>query len=263
MEILTPVRLRYTGEVIDLGTAYDDQDVVHTEPIKLEKQFINTTVGRAIFNDSLPSGTPFVNGLLKKKGVQQLVHYVYLRYGIERTVLMLDELKELGFLYATKSGISIGIDDMLIPGDKSKLVEAAEHEVVKVQEQYHDGAITNGERYNKVIDIWGKVTERVADEMFKALERQDKEGGHQSDLRHGFRTPALADRSSRFASFPVMRGLMAKPSGKKLSKLRLLPTLREGLTVLQLLHFHARRSKGSRRHGVEDGRLRLSHSPPR
>ncbi len=98
VEILSPVRLRYTGEVIDLGTAYDDQDVVHTEPIKLEKQFVNTTVGRAIFNDSLPAGTPFVNGLLKKKGVQQLVHYVYLRYGIERTVLMLDELKELGFL---------------------------------------------------------------------------------------------------------------------------------------------------------------------
>src|SRR5256712_10661013 len=89
---------------------------------------------------------------------------------------MLDELKELGFLYATKAGISIGIDDMVIPGDKSKLGEAAEKEVVKVQQQYLDGAITNGERYNKGIAIWSDITEKVADETFKALEQQDKEG---------------------------------------------------------------------------------------
>ena len=85
-------------------------------------------------------------------------------------------MKALGFTYATKSGISIGIDDMLIPSDKYKLVENAEKEVVKVQQQYLDGAITNGERYNKVIAIWGDVTEKVADEMFKALESQDREG---------------------------------------------------------------------------------------
>src|SRR5258708_3862652 len=85
-------------------------------------------------------------------------------------------MKELGFAYATRSGISIGIDDMVIPGDKSKLVEAAEKEVVKVQQQYLDGAITHGERYNKIISLWGDVTEKVADEMFKALENQDKEG---------------------------------------------------------------------------------------
>ena len=78
-------------------------------------------------------------------------------------------MKELGFAYATRSGISIGIDDMLIPGDKSKLVESAEKEVVKVQQQYPDGAITHGERFNKIISLWGDVTERVADEMFKAL----------------------------------------------------------------------------------------------
>ncbi len=230
VELLTPVRLRYTGEVIDLTTAYDDQDVVHAEPIKLEKQFLNTTVGRAIFNDHLPKGTPFVNGLLKKKGVQLLVHYAYLRYGMERTVLMLDELKELGFLYATKAGISIGIDDMVIPGDKTKLVEAAEREVVKVQEQYHDGAITNGERYNKVIDIWGKVTERVADEMFKALEQQDKEG---------IINPIyiMADSGARGSKQQIrqlsgMRGLMAKPSGEVIET-PITSNFREGLNVLQ------------------------------
>src|SRR5213082_2735897 len=169
VELLTTIRLRYTGEVIDLTTAYDNQDVTHTEPVKMERQFIQSTVGRVIFNSHLPEKFPYVNGLLKKKGVQQLVYYAYLRFGLEDTVVLLDHLKELGFTYATKSGISIGIDDMLIPGDKSKLVEGGGKEVVRVQQQYLDGAITNGERYNKVIAIWGDVTEKVADEMFKAL----------------------------------------------------------------------------------------------
>src|SRR6058998_2512691 len=115
VELLTPIRLRYTGEVIDLTTAYDNQDVTHTEPVKMERQFIQTTVGRVIFNSHLPSHMPFINGLLKKKGVQQLVYYAYLRFGLEDTVVLLDHLKALGFTYATKSGISIGIDDMFIP----------------------------------------------------------------------------------------------------------------------------------------------------
>src|SRR5213075_294805 len=154
VELLTPVRLRYTGEVIDLTTAYDDQDITHTVPVSMERQFIQTTVGRVIFNTHLPEHFPYVNGLLKKKGVQQLVYYAYLRFGLTDTVVLLDHLKVLGFTYATKSGISIGIEDMFIPGDKYKLVENAEKEGVKVQQQYLDGAITNGERYNKVIAIW-------------------------------------------------------------------------------------------------------------
>jgi DNA-directed RNA polymerase subunit beta' len=121
-------------------------------------------------------------------------------------------LKELGFTYATKSGISIGIDDMLIPSDKYKLVENAEKEVVKVQQQYLDGAITNGERYNKVIAIWGDITERVADEMFKALENQDKEGNINPVY-------VMADSGARGSKQQIrqlsgMRGLMAKPSGE-------------------------------------------------
>src|SRR5882762_7908492 len=117
VELLTPIRLRYTGEVIDLTTAYDDQDITHTVPVRMERQFIQTTVGRVILNTHLADNFPFVNGLLKKKGVQQLVYYAYLRYGLESTVVLLDNMKELGFAYATKSGISIGIDDMVIPGD--------------------------------------------------------------------------------------------------------------------------------------------------
>jgi DNA-directed RNA polymerase subunit beta' len=230
VELLTPIRLRYEGEVIDLTSAYDDQDVPHAEPVMLKRQFLNTTVGRAIFNDHLPPDMPFVNGLLKKKGVQQLVHYCYLRFGLERTVVMLDQLKELGFLYATRSGISIGIDDMVIPGGKQDLVEATEREVVKVQQQYLDGAITNGERYNKVIAIWSDVTEKVAEQMFKAMEQQDKEG---------IINPVyvMADSGARGSKQQIrqlsgMRGLMAKPSGEVIET-PITSNFREGLTVLQ------------------------------
>src|ERR1700730_6445232 len=229
-ELLTPIRLRYTGEVIDLTTAYDDQDITHTVPVRMERQFIQTTVGRVIFNTHLADNFPFVNGLLKKKGVQQLVYYAYLRYGLESTVVLLDNMKELGFAYATKSGISIGIDDMLIPSDKYKLVENAEKEVVKVQQQYLDGAITNGERYNKVIAIWGDVTEKVADEMFKALETQDRDGNINPVY-------IMADSGARGSKQQIrqlsgMRGLMAKPSGEVIET-PITSNFREGLTVLQ------------------------------
>ncbi len=143
---------------------------------------------------------------------------------------MLDRLKELGFLYATKSGISIGISDMVIPSVKFKLVDAAEHEVVKVQQQYLDGAITNGERYNKVIAIWSDITEKVADEMFKALEEQDKQG---------IINPVyvMADSGARGSKQQIrqlsgMRGLMAKPSGEVIET-PITSNFREGLTVLQ------------------------------
>src|ERR1700686_4628973 len=230
VELLTPIRLRYTGEVIDLTNAYDDQDVSHIEPVQLNKQFLQTTVGRVIFNDNLPSDMPFVNGLLKKKGVQALVQYGYLRFGLEKTVVMLDRLKELGFAYATKAGVSVGISDMVIPSVKAKLVDAAEHEVVKIQQQYQDGAITNGERYNKVIAIWSDVTEKVADEMFKALEGQDKEGVINPVY-------VMADSGARGSKQQIrqlsgMRGLMAKPSGEVIES-PITSNFREGLNVLQ------------------------------
>src|SRR6202030_112415 len=232
-----------------LTTAYDDQDVPHTVPVKMERQFIQTTVGRVILNDHLPSNFPFVNGLLKKKGVQQLVYYAYLRFGLEGTVILLDNMKELGFAYATKSGISIGIDDMVMPGDKSKLVGAAEREVVKVQQQYLDGAITHGERYNKIISLWGDVTERVADEMFKALENQDKEGNINPVY-------VMADSGARGSKQQIrqlsgMRGLMAKPSGEVMET-PITSNFREGLNVLQ--YFIST-------HGAKNGRFRLPAPP--
>src|SRR3954467_13666352 len=230
VETLTPIRLRYSGEVIDLTAAYDDQDIVHTEPVMFERQFINTTVGRTILNDHLPEQMPFINGLLKKKGIGQLVNYTYLRFGLETTVKMLDEVKETGFRYATRAGLSIGIDDMVIPEHKKGLVKDAEKQVINVQQQYLDGAITNGERYNKVIEIWSAITEKVADEMFGEMQKQDKEGAINPIY-------VMADAGARGSKQQIrqlsgMRGLMAKPSGE-IIETPITANFREGLNVLQ------------------------------
>src|SRR5207237_9815111 len=117
-----------------------------------------------------PEAMPYINGLLKKKGVGQLVTYGYLRFGLETTVKMLEEVKELGFRYATKAGLSIGIDDMVVQDNTKTLVRDAEKQGVSVQQPYLDGAITNGERYNKVIEIWSAITEKLAAEMFGQLQ---------------------------------------------------------------------------------------------
>jgi DNA-directed RNA polymerase subunit beta' len=230
VETLSPIRLRYTGEVIDLVNAYDDQDILHTEPTNYERQYLNTTVGRVILNDALPKGMPYINGLLKKKGIGQLVNYAYLRFGLETTVKMLDGIKQLGFTYATRAGLSIGIDDMVIPDDKYTLVRDAEKRVIDVQQQYLDGAITNGERYNKVIEIWSGITEKVADEMFDVLKQQDKAGAINPIY-------VMADSGARGSKQQIrqlsgMRGLMAKPSGE-IIETPITANFREGLNVLQ------------------------------
>src|SRR5437762_2607343 len=237
VETLSPIRLRYTGEVIDLTTAYDDQEIIHTDPVNYDRSYLNTTVGRAILNDHLPKAVPggseampYINGLLKKKGIGQLVNYCYLRFGLETTVKMLDEVKDLGFRYATKAGLSIGIDDMVIPDNKKTLVRDAEKQGVSVQQQYLDGAITNVERYNKVIEIWSAITEKVADEMFGQMQKRDKEG----DLNPIY---VMADSGARGSKQQIrqlsgMRGLMAKPSGE-IIETPITANFREGLTVLE------------------------------
>ncbi len=156
---------------------------------------------------------PYINGLLKKKGLQQLVQKTYLDFGLERTVDMLDSLKNLGFTYATRSGLSIGIDDLIIPANKQQLVQDARNEVIKVEQQYLEGAITNGERYNKIIAVWSEVTEKIADEMFSEMAEMDRSGK--------FFNPVyiMADSGARGSKQQIrqlagMRGLMAKPSGE-------------------------------------------------
>jgi len=231
VETLTPIKLRYTGKVIELTKAFDNQNVLHTEPAVYVKQYMTTTVGRVIINDHLPIEMPFINGLLKKKGLGQLVQYCYLKFGLQITVQMLDEIKNLGFLYATRAGISIGIDDMVVPSEKAGLVKAAEKEVVDVESQYQDGAITHGERYNKIIEIWSKVTERVSDEMMSAMEEDDRTGRYLNPIY------IMADSGARGSKQQIrqlsgMRGLMAKPSGE-IIETPITANFREGLNVLQ------------------------------
>jgi DNA-directed RNA polymerase subunit beta' len=230
LETLTPIRLRYTGSLQDLTTARDDQDVLHTEVQDVQNKIINTTVGRVIFNGSLPKGFPFVNGMLKKKGLQQLVQRCYLENGLQTTVEMLDALKQLGFTYATRSGMSIGIEDLIIPQSKAQLSDKARDEVIKVEQQYLEGAITNGERYNKVIAVWSDVTEKIADAMFKEMERRDSEGSFNPVY-------IMADSGARGSKQQIrqlagMRGLMAKPSGE-IIETPIKANFREGLSVLE------------------------------
>jgi DNA-directed RNA polymerase subunit beta' len=231
LETLTPIRLRISGELLDMTVARDDQAILQTEVQTVAKKIINTTVGRVIFNSSLPRPMPFVNGLLKKKGLQQVVQYCHLHYGLEKTVEMLDSLKNLGFAYATRSGLSIGIDDLVIPQEKAPLVSGARDEVIKVEGQYLEGAITNGERYNKVIAIWSDVTEKIADAMFSEMEDLDQSGKNFNPVY------IMADSGARGSKQQIrqlagMRGLMAKPSGE-IIETPITSNFREGLTVLQ------------------------------
>src|SRR6186997_2432574 len=229
LETLSPIRLRYTGDLQDLTASRDDQDVLRTEVQTVTNKIINTTVGRVILNEALPKDMPFVNGLLKKKGLQQLVQSCYLKFGLEKTVEMLDSLKNLGFTYATKSGLSIGIDDLIIPKEKANLVETARTEVIKVESQYLEGAITNGERYNKVIAIWSEATEDIANAMFSEMEQIDKDGRQFNPVY------VMADSGARGSKQQIrqlagMRGLMAKPSGE-IIETPITANFREGLEV--------------------------------
>jgi DNA-directed RNA polymerase subunit beta' len=173
---------------------------------------------------------PFVNGLLKKKGIGQLINYLYLNLGLEITVHTLDKIKELGFQYATRSGLSVGLDDMVIPESKYTVVADAEKTVIQMQQQYLDGSITNLERSNKVTQMWSGVTERVADEMFNNMKRADKEGAMNPIY-------IMADSGARGSKQQIrqlsgMRGLMAKPSGEIIES-PIKANFREGLTVLE------------------------------
>jgi DNA-directed RNA polymerase subunit beta' len=231
VERLTPIRYRYTGLLMDLTAQYDDQAVMQSEVREVRDEFVNTTIGRLIFNSILPKGMPFINGLMKRKGLQQLVNYCYLHFGLETTVQMLDELKDLGFLHATKAGISIGIEDLIVPDNKSELVEAARESVIEVEKQYQDGAITDGERYNKIIDIWSDVTERVSDEMFRKMAQQD-ESGHEFNPIYIMADSGARGSKQQIRQLAGMRGLMAKPSGE-IIETPITANFREGLTVLQ------------------------------
>ncbi len=192
---------------------------------------METTVGRVIFNMHMPEEIPFINGLLKKKGLQELVNFAFINFGNDMTVRLLDQLKDLGFSYATKAGISIGVDDMVIPSKKTDIVDGARKAVLEVERQRLDGAITHGERHNKIIDIWHRATENVSDEMFSEMRRTEQQRGEFNPIF------MMADSGARGSKEQVrqlagMRGLMSKPSGEVIET-PITANFREGLSVLQ------------------------------
>jgi len=230
VETQTRIRIRYSGELIEMSRASDDQDVVHAEVESVVNRIIETTVGRVLFKDAMPEGMPFVNGLLKKRGLGQVINYCFINFGKDLTVKVLDALKNLGFQYATAAGFTVGIDDMTVPETKDELVAEARTQVIEIDQQYLDGAITNGERYNKVIAIWSDVTEQVADAMFRQMEAGDRIGKPNSIY-------SMADSGARGSIQQIrqlagMRGLMAKPSGE-IIETPITANFREGLSVAQ------------------------------
>jgi len=230
VETHSRIRMRLKGELIELSKHGNPQRIDATM-IEQFSGIIDTTVGRVVFNHAFPSYLPFINGILKKAGLTSLVYFWNNEYGREKTVVMLDILKNLGFTYATRSGISFGIDDMVIPPSKERLLDAAKDKVIEVEGQYKDGLLTNAERYNKVVQIWSEVTEDIAKEMFENMEGEDV---MKNNLNPIF---IMADSGARGSKQQIrqlagMRGLMAKPSGE-IHETPITANFKEGLTVLQ------------------------------
>ncbi len=225
--------------------------------VRIGGSLVATTVGRVLLGEILPSSVPFsyANQLMTKKEMTKLIDNVYRQAGHRDTVVLLDRIKDLGFAYATKAGVSICIDNMHIPAKKAELISKAQHEVNEIEKQYGEGLITNGERYNKVIDIWAHVTEQVANEMMKEL-------GAGSDARapEAFNPIfMMADSGARGSSQQIrqlggMRGLMAKPSGE-IIETPITANFREGLTVLQYFI-----STHGARKGLADTALKTANS---
>jgi len=238
----------------EVRVAYDNEEVDLQARIRLRWRgsVIETTVGRTLLNEVVPEPLRFVNREMKKKEITSLVSECYNRLGNEATVAFLDELKDVGFRYATLSGLSIGIDDMHIPATKAMRIERARAQVNEVEQQYQDGVITNGERYNKVVDIWAHVTEQIADDMFRELEG-GAQGGEFNPIY------MMADSGARGSKQQIrqlagMRGLMAKPSGE-IIETPIMSNFREGLTVLEYFT-----STHGARKGLADTALKTADS---
>src|SRR5574338_883763 len=215
------------------------------------------TVGRVLFFDIIPEGLPFelVNRNMDRKEMTKLIDAVYRQAWHRETVMFLDKIKNIGFHYATKAGMSICIDNMHIPSRKEDLIAKAQREVNEIEKQYAEGLITNGERYNKVIDIWAHVTEQVANEMMKELGA----GGDPSKDEAFNPIFMMADSGARGSSQQIrqlggMRGLMAKPSGE-IIETPITANFREGLTVLQYFI-----STHGARKGLADTALKTANS---
>ena len=247
------------GSPEEVRMAYDARAVEEHAKIKvrINGAMVSTTVGRVLMGEILPASIPFshANQLMTKKEMTKLIDTVYRQAGHRETVVLLDKVKDIGFTYATRAGVSICIDNMHIPSRKEELISRAQGEVNEIEKQYGEGLITNGERYNKVIDIWAHVTEQVAGEMMKELG-----SGTDSQSPAAFNPIfMMADSGARGSSQQIrqlggMRGLMAKPSGE-IIETPITANFREGLTVLQYFI-----STHGARKGLADTALKTANS---
>jgi DNA-directed RNA polymerase subunit beta' len=231
--------------------------------VRMNGERVKTTVGRVILSEILPSGIPFsaINRVMNKKGLAQLIDTCYRRSGVKATVLLADRLKDLGYEFATRSGISISIKDMVIPSRKSEILGDAFELVKEIERQYNEGLITEGEKYNKAVDIWAKATEDVAAEMMREIATTEiTEGvGKVTHIEAFNPIYMMADSGARGSKDQMrqlagMRGLMAKPSGE-IIETPITANFREGLTVLQYFI-----STHGARKGLADTALKTANS---
>ena len=235
------MKLPFFSTVAEVDMAIVNRSVGHHDAIRWLDQrgetpeWIVTTTGRVLFNDIVPAGLDFLNKDMKKKALGELVFQSYRNCGLSETVGLLDRLKEFGFRNATRSGVSIGIEDLHIPAEKERLLAEASERVERFQRAYATGNITNGERYNKVIDTWTHANTDVADEMVKAL-RESQGGFNPVFMMFDSGSRGSRDQIRQLAG---MRGLMAKPQKKltggigEIIENPIKSNFREGLSVLE------------------------------
>jgi DNA-directed RNA polymerase subunit beta' len=223
----------------------------------------STTAGRSLLSEILPKGLPFkaIDKALKKKEISKLIDESFRRCGLKDTVIFADQLMQSGFRLATRAGISICVDDMLVPGQKHTIIEAAETEVKEIEKQYTSGLVTVGERYNKVVDIWGRAGDQVAKAMMDQLAHQqvDDSKGNKVTQESFNSIYMMADSGARGSAAQIrqlagMRGLMAKPDGS-IIETPITTNFREGLNVLQYFI-----STHGARKGLADTALKTANS---
>jgi len=258
------VRMAYDNGIVDLHAGVrcrvTDRDEDGVERVRT----VTTTVGRVLLAEIMPTGVPFdyANKTLNKKALSALIDICYRRNKNKETVLLADRLRTLGFTNATKAGISVCMDDMVIPAKKKELIDAAQAELERVVDQYQEGLITDGERYNKVVDIWAGVADQVTEEMMKGIGTEiatDPETGEQAEQSSFNPIYIMADSGARGSTqqmrqLAAMRGLMAKPSGEIIEQ-PITANFREGLSVLQYFI-----STHGARKGLADTALKTANS---
>jgi DNA-directed RNA polymerase subunit beta' len=244
-----PEHLPILSHSMEVHTAFDEGAIRIHDRIRLanpnygretafgdsKARVIETTVGRVFFNEVWPEQVGFVNQVVNKKRLAEIIWQCYQKAGHDATVHALDRLKDVGFEFATHGGISIGMVDMIIPKEKPAIVEAARQQIRDVDVQYRRGVITDGERYNKIVDIWTHATEEISKALYRALEYNNYRDAHtEADINPVFMMVDSGARGSRqqIRQLSGMRGLMAKPSGEIIER-PIISNFREGLSVLE------------------------------